>query len=422
VPTNQRPRRQVERESVQEKRKLPLPGLIVAVVVLTILLVVVGRFCSSAATIDVTVNGAAVSLHGSKTLDKAMRESGWPINPGDLISLDGVVLERGKGNPFYATVNGEETLDRERGLNNGDVIVLADGKDIVEEYDSWEETIPCGALVLGIGAICTFEEGTPKIVEHRVGRISGAEVDHLKQAEERMVAQWHAPDVGDDKVIALTFDFGPSAEYTSQILDVLAENDTKATFFCEGENAKSNPSLVQREQSEGHQVASNTYDRKINEKSSADHVRSEVQMGFQAIDEILASAPQSQQANQQDGQIAPQGQQAGGQSGQPSRAARVVRFPNALLTTDMVPVVADEADAVIGWDLDTADWMGVGADNVYDVLMQAEPGDIVVMHDGEYDCSATATALRRALPELKKRGYSFITIDELMSYPAKSEE
>ena len=423
VPTSQRPRRQAERESVQSKRKLPLPGLIVAVVVFTALLVVVGRFCSSAATIDVTVNGTAMSLHGSKTLDKAIRESGWPVNPGDFISLDGVVLERGKGNPFYATVNGEETLDRDRALNNGDEIYLTDGKDIVEDYDSWDETIPCGSLVLGVGAICTFEEGTPKIVEHRVGRVSGAEVDLLKQAEERMVAQWHAPDVGGDKVLALTFDCGPSSEYTNQILDALAENNVKATFFCTGENAKANPSLVQREQSEGHQVASNTYDRMINEKTNTDKVRSEVQTGFQAIDDVLAKTPSSQQADQQSGGLfGQQGQQVSSQASSSNQAAHVIRFPNALLTTAMAPIVAEEADAVIGWDLDTADWMGVGADSIYEVLMQAEPGDIVVMHDGEYDCSATAAALRRALPELKNRGYSFITINELMSYPAKSEE
>ena len=55
------------------------------------------------------------------------------------------------------------------------------------------------------------------------------------------------------------------------------------------------------------------------------------------------------------------------------------------------------------------------------MFMDVEPGDIVVMHDGQYDCSATAAALRRALPKLKERGFSFITIDELMRYPAKEE-
>lgn len=381
---------------VATRRKFPLLALIAVAVVLVVLLVALGRFCSAAATIEVTLNGNPLSLHGAKTLDSAIRESGWPVNPGDLISLDGVVLKRSAGNPFYATVNGEETLDRDLPLGNGDEIYLTDGKDIVEDYDSVEETIPFGTQVLGTGALCTFKEGTPKIVEHLTGRLSGAEVDRLKQAEEKQTAQWYEPDVGGDMVIALTFDHGPSVAYTNQILNVLAENEAKATFFCMGENAKSNPSLVQRELSEGHQVASNTYDCKVDESSNRDKVLSEVRDGLQAIADA-----------------------AGSEQSAPSR--RVVRFPNALLTVDMAAVIADEVDAVVGWDVDTGDWMNTSPDAIYEVLMDAEPGDIFVLHDGRYDCEATVEALRKALPELVEKGYSFITIDELMEYPAKSD-
>ena len=376
------------------KRRLSLPLLIVLAVILLIAIVVLGRFCSAAATIEVTVNGNALSLHGAKTLDTAIRESGWPVNPGDFISLDGMVLKRGEGNPFYATVNGEETIDREKPLSNGDEIYLTDGTDIVEDYDSEEEIIPCGTQVLGLGAICTFEEGVPKIVEHLTGRVSGAEVDRLKQAEEKLTAQWRVPDVGGDKVIALTFDCGPSAEYTGQILDVLAENEVKATFFCEGKNVKENPSLVQREREEGHQVASNTFSCTVDANTSAERVLDEVWKGFDAVDDALGA----------------------------KRSTRIVRFPNALLTVDMTAVIADQVDAVIGWDLDSGDWTTTNSDTVYDVLLQAEPGDIVVMHDGDYNCSSTASALRKALPKLKEQGYSFVTIDELMAYPAKSND
>ena len=367
--------------------------LIVAAIALLAVIVVLGRFCSSAATIDVTVNGRALSLHGAKTLDTAIRESGWPLNPGDFISLDGAVIKRGAGNPFYATVNGEETLDRERVLANGDEVYLTDGKDIVEEYDVKEETVPCGTQVLGLGAICTFEDGVPKIIEHLTGRVSGAEVDRLKQAEEKQTAQWRVPDVGDEKAIALTFDCGPSQEYTGQILDVLAQNEVKATFFCEGKNAEANPSLVQRERDEGHQVASNTYDCEIDENTSGDRVLDEVWKGFDAIDDALGT----------------------------KRSTRIVRFPKALLTVDMAAAIADQVDAVIGWDLDSGDWTTTNSDVVYDTLLQAEPGDIVVLHDGDYNCSSTAVALRRAIPKLKEQGYSFVTIDELMAYPAKKE-
>lgn len=391
-------------------RRFPLPALVITAIVLIVAFVALGRFCSAAATIEVTVNGSALSLHGAKTLETAIRESGLPINPGDLISLDGQVLKRSAGNPFYATVNDEETLDSDRPLNNGDKIYLTDGTDIVEDYDVEEETIPCNAQALGVGALCTYTDyGTPKIIEHLTGRLSGAQVDRVKQSEEKITAQWYTPDVGDDKVIALTFDCGPSSDYTPQILDVLAENDVKATFFCEGKNVEDNPGLVQRAQSEGHQIASNTYDCLINENSSDEHVLEEVKKGFEALEGTLASSAQTEQNKQ------------GTQTEQAERK-RVVRFPNALLTTSMAKTIVNEVDAIVGWDLDTGDWSAYSADSVSETLLEAEPGNIVVMHDGDYDCSNTVAALRTALPKLKEKGFSFVTIDELMSYPAKEYE
>lgn len=47
--------------------------------------------------------------------------------------------------------------------------------------------------------------------------------------------------------------------------------------------------------------------------------------------------------------------------------------------------------------------------------MSAQPGNVVLMHDGGGDRSQTVEALKIALPKLKAEGYSFVTIDELMS-------
>ena len=254
--------------------------------------------------------------------------------------------------PFFATVNGEETTDRNRALSNGDEIYLTDGTDVVEDYDSVEEVVPCGVLVIGVGALCTFEEGTPKIIEHRTGRLSGAEVDRVTQAEEKLIAQWYTPDVGEDKVVALTFDEGPSSDYTAQILDVLARNDAKATFFCKGANVEDFPDMVQRERDEGHQVASNTYDCLISENSSDEHVLEEVRKGFSALDTAL-QAGQGASAQQEGGSQAAQQSQSADQAEQ----RRVVRFPNALLTTPMAQTIADEVDAVVGWNVDSGDWL-----------------------------------------------------------------
>lgn len=380
-------------ENPDNTRKLSLPILAVVAVALMAALLLLGRFCSSAATIDVTVNDAPLTLHGAKTLDTAIRESGLPVNPGDFISLKGAVLKRSAGEPFYATVNGEETTDVNRELHAGDVVVLSDGKDIVEDYDAVEEELSYDAVVTGAGAICTFEPGQTGIIEHRTGRVSGDETKVVLQDSKSVYANWRRPDVGDDMAIALTFDEGPS-EYTDQILDVLAENDVQATFFCEGDQVGSHIETVKREWQTYHQVASNTYSRNVNKGTTADTLHQEVDLGFHALSEALDGA----------------------------EVKRIVRFPDALLTREMAAEIGDEVDAVIGWDLDTGDWLETNSDEVYETLLNVQSGNIVVLRDGGGDCSGAVEALRRALPKLKARGFQFVTIDRLMSYPAKTEE
>lgn len=381
-------------EQDNNKRAMPLPLLGVITVALLVALIFLGQFCSTAATIDVTINNTPLTLHGTKTLDAAIRKSGLPVNPGDFISLRGNVLERDAGDPFFATVNGEETADPNRELHDGDEITVTDGKDIVEDYDVDTEALPFEATVTGAGALCTFEAGEEGTLEHRTGLVSGEETRMITNEAKNSVANWHIPDVGDDKVIALTFDEGPSSAYTSEILDVLAENDVQATFFCQGDQIGKNIDLVKREWGTYNQVASNTYTGKVTKETTADDLRAEVENSFKAISEALEGESTS----------------------------RTIRFPEALLTRDMAAVISDDVDAVVGWDIDTGDWLGHSADDVYDVIMSAQPGNILVLHDGSDQSWGTANALRRAIPDLKEQGYSFVTIDRLLMYPAKEIE
>ena len=61
---------------------------------------------------NITLNGASVEVHGGKTLGDALSASGVKPQPGDLLAVDGSVLEAGKGEPFHATVNGEKVTYR----------------------------------------------------------------------------------------------------------------------------------------------------------------------------------------------------------------------------------------------------------------------------------------------------------------------
>lgn len=88
-----------------------------------------------------------------------------------------------------------------------------------------------------------------------------------------------------EKVAYLTFDDGPTKKSTSKILDILKEENVKATFFVIGKNVKENPELVKREYEEGHYIANHGYDhsnKKLyeNEKSFIEEIKNtDVEIG-----------------------------------------------------------------------------------------------------------------------------------------------
>ncbi len=67
----------------------------------------------------------------------------------------------------------------------------------------------------------------------------------------------------EDRNIAITFDDGPNALYTPQVLDILAEYGAKASFFCIGNKIQGNETLLQRIYDEGHSIGNHTYEHKV---------------------------------------------------------------------------------------------------------------------------------------------------------------
>jgi peptidoglycan/xylan/chitin deacetylase (PgdA/CDA1 family) len=62
-----------------------------------------------------------------------------------------------------------------------------------------------------------------------------------------------------EKEIWLTFDDGPVPEITPAILDILAERNVKATFFCVGHNVAKHPEIFEQVQKAGHAIGNHTY-------------------------------------------------------------------------------------------------------------------------------------------------------------------
>lgn len=348
--------------------------------------------------ISITLNGSTLEVRGDKTLEDALKASGIKPQPGDLLAVDGSLLEAGKGEQFHAAINGQKIFDLKTKLASGDLVEIGNGAPIEEPSDVVEGVAPWEVQKEGNGAIHFVEgigQGGKKST--KTGKISGIVVDQIIQEPVNPIVRNVSPDVGEDKVIALTFDDGPWSDQTGAVLDILAANDAKATFFTVGDRIEqeNGADYIKRATAEGHQVCTHSYDHARGSGKSTN-------LGFMSHEERVAEVEKGYAAIE-----AVTG----------TEASRIFRAPGGNFGPEVVHSIGPLIKAEIGWNIDSGDWSKPGADTIVSHLENAWPGSIVLMHDGGGDRSQTVEALKVALPRLKERGYRFITIDELMQYP-----
>lgn len=383
--------------AIRRRRSLARIGIAAALIA-----VVVGgaAFAAGNAPITVSVNGTSMEVAGDKTVQTAFESAGEPAKAGNLVDVEGSTLEEGKGYRFSFAVNGQPGTDPETKLHEGDAVVFSDGGNIEEEADVSEEAIPFEVTDKGHGPIHVVENaGSDGVKTTKTGKISGKVVTQTTAEPQNRLYRRYYPDTNGEKVIALTFDDGPWDTYTAEILDILKENDAKATFFTVGNRITNDGAeLVKREAAEGHQVCTHTWSHAAGSGKgvnltfmSKDEQREEVAKGMKAISDATGN-----------------------------EASTILRAPGGNFPTEVWRNLDDLITAEIGWSVDTQDWTRPGSGPVEHALKNVAPGDVVLMHDGGGDRSQTVDALREALPYLKKQGYSFVTIDELMKYPMKN--
>ena len=193
------------------------------------------------------------------------------------------------------------------------------------------------------------------------------------------------------RVAALTFDDGPSAQNTAALLDVLKEEDAKATFFCVGENALRYPDLVKRIESEGHLVGSHTYSHRNLLACTPSKSWQEIETGIEAVETVLGHYPRW------------------------FRPPFGMRYPWTLLEARNLGQTA------VLWSNCPRDWQCPGADVIARrVVSRIAPGDIILLHDGGGDRSQTISAVRTIIKALRAKGYEFVRADELQHIHAQS--
>ncbi len=183
--------------------------------------------------------------------------------------------------------------------------------------------------------------------------------------------QYKGPSLLADGEVVLTFDDGPSRAYTRPILEALAAQCTKATFFMVGQMALADPEMVREVARRGHTVATHTWSHANLASLSQARAQDEIELGFSAVQQALGKP------------IAP-----------------FFRFPYLRDGAFTLGHLKARQMAIFSIDIDSRDFETRDAPTVYERVMR-EAGSkrkgIILFHDIQ---ASTARALPRILEEL----------------------
>ncbi len=192
-----------------------------------------------------------------------------------------------------------------------------------------------------------------------------------------------------EREIVLTFDDGPLPPYTARILDTLAANCVKATFFIVGEMANGSPDLVRRAYVEGHSIGTHTEHHPLNIASlSRTQATREIENGIASVTKAL---------------------------GESSVPAPFFRFPGLGRTAVMEQRLASRRIMVWSADIVADDWKRISPDQVIERTFAGLKGKgrgILMLHDIH---ERTAEAMPKMLDRLKSAGFNIVHVEPVSS-------
>jgi peptidoglycan-N-acetylglucosamine deacetylase len=192
-----------------------------------------------------------------------------------------------------------------------------------------------------------------------------------------------------EKVIALTFDDGPLPQSTSKVLEILKKNNIKGTFFVVGRMLQEHPDLGKRIVAEGHIIGNHTWHHwyhYMNPQASAFEVDNTSNLIYK-VTGVKTS---------------------------------LFRPPGGIKTNGPYTYAKNQKYASIMWSSDSVDYSRPSVTKlISNVMREAKPGGIVLMHDGGGNRSNTVQALPQIISNFRKQGYRFVTISELLELQDK---
>lgn len=182
--------------------------------------------------------------------------------------------------------------------------------------------------------------------------------------------------------VYLTFDDGPIEPYTSKILDILKENNVRATFFVVGRKAKEYPHLLERMYKEGHTIGNHTFNHRILTLMSKKRALDEIKRCEEVISEITGNKP------------------------------KFFRSPHGFRRPFMRKLMEKLGYKLVTWTKGIWDTAPSSKEELLKrVSKKIKDGEILLLHDGNPFSYQTVEILPKIIEEYRKRGLSFDVID-----------
>lgn len=187
--------------------------------------------------------------------------------------------------------------------------------------------------------------------------------------------------------LALTFDDGPDKIQTPKVLKILKKYDVKATFFVMGEKVEYQKDILKQVYEAGHEIGNHFYTHENINKLSKEKIRENIEKNNEIIYSTIGIRP------------------------------KVLRPPYGIVNDNLKEVCAELNLSIIIWtdDKDSRDWELIkDSEIINNVTKKVSNGDIFLFHDGSKKYTNTISAIDVVIPTLKKRGFKWVKISELI--------
>ncbi|MCX6285743.1 MAG: polysaccharide deacetylase family protein [Bacteroidetes bacterium] len=189
------------------------------------------------------------------------------------------------------------------------------------------------------------------------------------------------------KILSLTFDDGPDAETTPQILDILAKFEIKAAFFIIGRKISGNEEILKKLAAESHIIGNHSWSHSY---------LWDLYSSLRMADDIERNILETERIT--------------------GKRMKFFRPPYGVINPMVAKAIHKTGVKVVAWSFRSFDTTATNPSSLLNkAITKTKPGDIMLFHDSSV---LTAGILEKIIVSLQERGFSFIPLDEILKLQA----